>query len=1049
MSVGEVSRVRRLIPVAVAAALFAACSSSPPGRPGGIAGGGGTSAGASGTGGTTGGAGHGSGGVGGSGAAGASGAAGNSGAAGTAGGPGATGSAGASGNAGTSGSAGSSSKAGASGSGGSSGGTGAGGSAGTSGGAGAGGSAGTSGGAGAGGVASTPGSTGAFVPAAGPLVLDVATASNPVTPSGRLFYEVTVSNVSAQAVSGVTLSVLLPASLQFNGATDANPDASCFNNNCAASTRPSWALGALAPGATQIVTVNAQVITSAVTDGDAIASSFTLMGTGTSLLTVNKAVQVFSKPQAQLTFGTTTNPMTPAGDVTYDIDVGQIGTVPLTGVALHVFLPPGLIVGAVSDGGTQSLSSPGEIDWAIGGIDVGKSLHRSVHVTGDGTAPAGSILPARAILGYDGTDPSPSAEFSLSVIGAPQPLILAWDVTGAPAAPTGRLLQTLTIGNVSTRSVSGVSLLLRLPAGLQFNGAGDADPDANCFNNACAPNTEVVWTVGTIAAGASVTIAINTQVIAAAAPDGTLLSSYLVLGATGLEPFNVRKTTPVYGESQARLAFGSATNPVTSTGTFTYDLDIGHTGATTLTGTALRAFIPAGLTVISMSNGGVETTPGEIDWDVGSLAVGASVHRTLQVMANGTVPAGGAFQARAILSHDGGLETDGTADYTVPLVAAAQSLLVDVGVASGPALSGGRLLYTMTVSNVSMQDVLGVSIMFPVPEGLQFNGAGDADPDGNCFNNACNSDVEATWSLGTVAAGAGVSIAVDMSVATTVVDGTLFSARPTFRATGLNPIIVTKTVAAFGEPKAQLAIGTATNPVVPGGAFAYSLDIGQIGATPLTGTTLRVFLPPGVTATTVSDGGTAASTGEVDWSLGTVAVGAAIHRSVQVTSDSSLPAGAQLAAHATLSYDGGLEVDETSDETVSAVGLTPALAVTIMATPNPTTHGTRLLYTLGITNVSARPVDGITVLLPVPATLQFNGSSDASPAAGCFNNACNPNVEAPWNLGSLGAGISQAITINTLVAQTVLSGVLIPAAFKVTATGLDAPIIIQTTVAAQ
>jgi hypothetical protein len=236
---------------------------------------------------------------------------------------------------------------------------------------------------------------------------------------------------------------------------------------------------------------------------------------------------------------------------------------------------------------------------------------------------------------------------------------------------------------------------------------------------------------------------------------------------------------------------------------------------------------------------------------------------------------------------------------------------------------------------------------------------------------------------------------------------------------------------------------------VPGGAFTYNLDIGQIGATPLTGTTLRMFLPPAVTATNVSDGGTLVSPGEVDWSIGTVAVGATIHRTVQVLSDSMLPAGAQLAAHATLAYDGGLEVDETSDETVSAVGSTPGLAVTIMATPNPTTHGARLLYTLGITNVSARPVDGINVLLPVPATLQFNGSVDASPAAGCFNNACNSNVEAPWNVGTLAAGISQAITINTLVAQTVLSGVLIPAVFKVTGTGLDAPIIIQTTVAAQ
>ena len=270
MSVGEVSRVRRLIPVAVAAALFAACSSWPPGRPG-IAGGGGTSAGASGTGGTTGGAGHGSGVLEVRGAAGALGAAGNSGAAGTAGGPGATGFRGRErqrghericrveqqggreriwrvewGNW-------------------------------------------------RGWICRDEwGSWRGWIcghewrswrgrrrldarldrrvrPRGGSAGAGCRDGSNPVTPSGRLFYEVTVSNVSAQAVSGVTLSVLLPASLQFNGATDANPDASCFNNNCAASTRPSWALGSLALGATQIVTGTLQVITSAVTDGDAIA----------------------------------------------------------------------------------------------------------------------------------------------------------------------------------------------------------------------------------------------------------------------------------------------------------------------------------------------------------------------------------------------------------------------------------------------------------------------------------------------------------------------------------------------------------------------------------------------------------------------------------------------------------------------------------------------------------------------------------------------------------------------------------------------------------
>jgi hypothetical protein len=339
--------------------------------------------------------------------------------------------------------------------------------------------------------------------------------------------------------------------------------------------------------------------------------------------------------------------------------------------------------------------------------------------------------------------------------------------------------------------------------------------------------------------------------------------------------------------------------------------------------------------------------------------------------------------------------------------------------------------------------------MFPVPTGLQFNGVSDADPDSSCYNSNCAADVESMWTLGTIAPGASVSVEVNTEVAAGLEDGTLISARPTVAATGLDPIIVAKTVEVYGKPAAQLAFTTASNPAVPGAALTYDLQVGQLGATPLTGTTLRAFLPPGVTVAAVSDGGTAVAAGEVDWTLGTVAVGATVHRTVQVTTDSTLVAGGQLAAHARLTYDGGLEVDVTSDETVSVVGAAPALAVTLTAAPNPTTHGTRLLYTLGITNNSARPVDGVSVLFPVPQNLQFNGVSDALPAGSCYNSNCAANVEAAWTLGTLAAGITKTITVNALVASTVLSGVLIPATFKVAATGLDARILAQATVSVQ
>lgn len=904
-------------------------------------------------------------------------------------------------------------------------------------------------GGGVGGVVD-PHSTGPFVSPPGPLFLDVAAASNPVMPSGRLFYEVTISNVSAQVVNGVSLSLLLPASLQFNGAIDANPDSPCFNNACSANTRANWTIGTLGPGSSQTITINAQVIAAAVTDGDTISSSFTAMATGVSPVTVDKVVQVLARPQAQLTFGTTTNPVTPAGDISYDIDVGQVGTVPLSGTTLRVLLPAGLIVDDISDGGAQAAATPGEIDWNIGTVGVGETLHRSIRVTGNGTARAGSILAARAIMAYAGTDPNPTAEFSVAVVGAPQALTVAWDVAGTPVAPGGRLLHTMTIGNVSTRAVSGLAIVLRLPGTMRFNGAEDALPDANCFNNDCAANTEAVWSLGALEAGASTTVAFNGIVSLSGAPDGTLVSTHLTLAATGVPAFNLVKTAPVFGASQAQLAFSTAANPVLPNGTYTYDLDVGHFGATTLTGTALRAYIPTNLAVVAVSDGGTQTAPGRIDWDLGSLAVGSSVHRTLRVTADGSVAAGGFLQAHVVLTHEGGLQIDGAADYSVAVAPAAQPLLVDLGVASSPGLPAGRLLYTMTISNISLQPVTGVSLTLPVPAGLLFNGAGDAEPNAGCFNNNCAANIEAPWSLGTIAAGASVSIAVNAQVLSpTLRDGNLVPARVTVTAAGLDPSIVARTVAIYGEPRAELAFGTATNPVVAGGTFTYVLDVGQIGATPLTGTTLRVFLPPGVTIGSISDGGTQAGSAEVDWALGTVAVGAALRRTLEVTVSAVLVPGWQLAAHAALTYDGGLEIDAASDETVSVVGSPVALSAILTATPETVRAATRLRYNLAVTNVTARPVDGISVLLRVPANLQFNGVTDASPASGCFNANCATGVESFWNVGTLAAGITQSISVNAQVASTVLGGTLLPATFKVTSTGQATPVLIQTTVPVQ
>ena len=66
------------------------------------------------------------------------------------------------------------------------------------------------------------------------------------------------------------------------------------------------------------------------------------------------------------------------------------------------------------------------------------------------------------------------------------------------------------------------------------------------------------------------------------------------------------------------MALSASTDAVIANETFTYNLDFGNTSGAALTTTALRAFLPAGVTVNSISDGGTEVSTGEVVWSVGN-----------------------------------------------------------------------------------------------------------------------------------------------------------------------------------------------------------------------------------------------------------------------------------------------------------------------------------------------------------------------------------------------------------------------------------------------
>jgi hypothetical protein len=259
---------------------------------------------------------------------------------------------------------------------------------------------------------------------------------------------------------------------------------------------------------------------------------------------------------------------------------------------------------------------------------------------------------------------------------------------------------------------------------------------------------------------------------------------------------------------------------------------------------------------------------------------------------------------------------------------------------------------------------------------------------------------------------------------------------------------VWKTVAVRANATAQVNIGSAANPVTPGQAFVLNVDVGNIGAGALQGAKLRATLPVGLTISAVSDGGSQPAASQVEWDIGTLAVGASLHRTIDVTASGTLGAGAILKAHAVLSDDSGLPA-ASAEQAISIVAAALPLTLQWSATPNPVVPGARLVYTATINNTSGRAVDAVSVLWRVPAGIQFSYVQDAEPDTTCGNALCSENREAIWTLGTLASGMSQIISINALVVANVLVGTPLTATLRLNATGFDAPIEIQTTVPTQ
>jgi len=877
------------------------------------------------------------------------------------------------------------------------------------------------------------------------LKVDVSVLSNPVKSGGRVLYNVTISNLTFQTVNNVKLLYRVPAGIRFNNLADTEPNtsANCSNLTCDENEEASWLLPTLAAGASVTIAINAEVLSGQL-EGSVITAPLTLTADElNNAIVVNKSIDINSSPVAALSLSANKDPVIPGETYTLNLDLGNIKNGVLTSTQLRAFLPAGVTVNRISDGGTDL--GNGEVLWDLATVGVGAALHREIEIV----APAldqslnSDILQSRAQLSFEGgSEVDVMAEHAVSVSNTPATLLLDISTARSPAIAGSTLFYALTLSNTSFQAINNVDLLFRVPGGIQFQNLTDAEPNTsvNCSNLVCNEGEEARWRFPTLAAGQSVTININAQVLAGEL-NGTLISAPISVTLDEMDDtLQVVHTVPINSTASAQLSLSANKDPVISNETYTLNVDLGNIKNGVLTNTQLRAFLPAGVTVNRISDGGTDVGNGEILWNLVTVGVGAALHREVEITAPTLDQSlnSGILQSRAQLSFDGGTEVDVMAEHAVSVSNTPPTILLDISTARSPAIADNTLLYALTLSNTSFQAINNVNLLFRVPGGIQFQNLTDAEPNTsvNCSNLVCNKGEEARWTFTTLAAGQSVTININARVLAGELNGTLISTPISVTLDEMEDTLqVVHTVPINNTASARLSLSANKDPVTPNGTYTLNVDLGNISGGVLTTPQLRVLLPAGVTVNSISDNGTNLGD-EVTWDLSALSVGSALHRDIVLTApglDASVNSGI-LQSRAQLSVDGGAEVDARAEHAVSVLNATPPIDVQVTATPNPVTAGNPLTHTITVSNVSALPLNNVRIVYRVPGGLQFHNLNDAEPntSVNCSNLVCNEGEEAVWSLGTIAASAAVSITVNAQVTAGLASGTLISTPITVT-----------------
>ncbi|MCL2423757.1 MAG: DUF11 domain-containing protein, partial [Micrococcales bacterium] len=444
--------------------------------------------------------------------------------------------------------------------------------------------------------------------------------------------------------------------------------------------------------------------------------------TQASYFTNMASVDVVAQADVAVTKTMSPRPTPVGGLSTSTVTVKNNGPNAATGVVLSDPIPAGLTNVQVSaPAGSNCTALATEVRCLLGTMANGASVAVQIR----GTVPPGSTATSVTNVATVSTtvfDPVPTNNVSSDTVPLVRQADLAITKSASPATVPagGAVTHTITVRNNGPSDATDVMVSDLLNAS-QMDLTSATVSTGTCVT----PGSSLTCIVPTLAAGATVTVTVNT-VLGSGLSQGTVVANTAQVTSSTVDP----DTTNNKATAQVRVAAPQADVQLTKTApaqvvagtSFTYQIDATNNGPSDATGVVITDPAPAGVTFTSVSatRGACTTNAGGTQVTCNNITLPAGSSMRVTIVASVPPDAAEGAISNTATATTFGRNTTATATTTV-----ARSFDLSVtkraNRASLPTAAGFLVDYTISITNNGPSTATGVTMADTVPAGLDID----------------------------------------------------------------------------------------------------------------------------------------------------------------------------------------------------------------------------------------------------------------------------------------------------------------------------------------